>query len=246
MKKKIIIAAAVIALASLLTFILLSKRRPFLYAGTVEATEVDISARLNAVIDEVKVREGAKVKKGETLVRLSVDDIRIAAERTGRDFERAEKLIKAGSINQETYDRAKFARDDAALRLSWGTIASPSDGTVLTRYHEPGEMVMPGTKLLTIADMSRVWAYIYVPQPVLARLQTGMEVAATVEGEKRRQFKGEIVKINDEAEFTPKNVQTQSERTRLVFGVKVEFDNPDGFLKPGMTVDVRLPDARSR
>lgn len=246
MKKKIFIAAAVIALALLLAVIIVSRRKPFLYAGTVEATEVDISSRLNAVIDDVKVKEGAKVKKGETLVQLSIDDIRITAEKTRRDYERAEKLIRAGSINQETYDRMKFAKDDAALRLSWGTIVSPADGTVLTRYHEPGEMVMPGTKLLTIADMSRVWAYIYVPQPVIARLQAGMEVMATVEGEKRGQFAGEIVKINDEAEFTPKNVQTQSERTRLVFGVKVEFDNPDGFLKPGMTVDVRLPDARTR
>ena len=92
----------------------------------------------------------------------------------------AVELLKAGSMNKETYDRLRFRREDAAVRLGWREIKSPLDGTVLTRYHEPGEMVGPGTKLLTIADLKHPWAYVYVPQPMLSRLSAGMQVKGFV------------------------------------------------------------------
>jgi len=71
-------------------------------------------------------------------------------------------------------------------------------------------------------------------------IKTGMEVKAYVPESNMREITGKIVKINDEAEFTPKNVQTRKERTRLVYGVKLEFSNTDNFLKPGMTVEAKL------
>jgi HlyD family secretion protein len=127
--------------------------------------------------------------------------------------------------------------------MSWCTIRSPINGTVLSRYHEPGEWVVPGTKILTLANIRDIWAYIYVPQPEVAGLHPGMKLKAYLPEMNNRQFVGTILKINSEAEFTPKNVQTQAERTRLVFGVKVSFlgVNDEEILKPGMTVEVELP-----
>ena len=101
----------------------------------------------------------------------------------------------------------------------------------------------PGTKILTLANIREIWAYIYVPQPLIARLSPGMKVKGYLPELNNREFDGVIMKINDEAEFTPKNVQTQAERERLVFGVKVSFrdSNAEEVLKPGMTIEVVLP-----
>jgi HlyD family secretion protein len=226
---------------SAVLYFALVKRAAFTYAGTVEATEVDLSSRLTGVIGSVSAQEGDNVKEGQVLVKLSIEDIDVAADAAERDYKRAVELLNAGSMNQEAFDRVKFKRDDSAVRLSWGTIKSPIDGAVITRYHEPGEMVNPGTKLMTVADLKRPWAYLYVPQPVLSKISVGMDVPGIVP-EAGKTIPGKIIHINEEAEFTPKNVQTQKERTRLVYGVKIEFKNDDGFLKPGMTIEASLPD----
>ncbi len=81
--------------------------------------------------------------------------------------------------------------------------------------------------------LRRVWCYFYVPQPVLVKLSYGQKVNATLPEMKGKTFQGVITHINDEAEFTPKNVQTEQERIRLVYAaVKITFDNSEGLLKP--------------
>ena len=240
-KKIIIIAIAVIALASALYFTLL-KRNAFAYAGTIEATEVDLSSRLTGVIGSVSAQEGDKVKQGQLLVTLSVEDIVVAANAVQRDYKRAVELLDAGSMNQEAFDRVKFRRDDSAVRLNWATIKSPLDGTVITRFHEPGEMVNPGTKLMTVADLKSPWAYVYVPQAVVSKISVGMAVNGSVPEAGMKVIPGKIIHINEKTEFTPKNVQTRKERTRLVYGIKIQFENSDEFLKPGMTIEAALPE----
>ncbi|MBI5625260.1 MAG: efflux RND transporter periplasmic adaptor subunit [Elusimicrobia bacterium] len=235
--KKIIIP--VVVLAAALGAWLLLRRPEFLYAGTVEATEVDLSARLSSTIAAFPAAEGRPVKAGEVLVRLSCEDFKLAAELADRDFTRAQKL-RDGAMTEESYDRLRYKRDDARLRLDWCVVKAPMDATVLAVYHEVEESVSPGTKLLTLADLGEVWAMVYVPQPLLAKLSLGMEVSALLPELPGRTFAGRIAHIRDEAEFTPKNVQTRQERTRLVYGVKVAFPNADRVLKPGMTLEVRL------
>jgi HlyD family secretion protein len=222
----------------------IAHRGEFLYAGTVEATEVDISPQVATVIAAVEASEGRTAKKGDVLVTLTGDDFKLAADNAEREFKRAESLHKSGAMPDETYDRLRFKRDDAALRVAWCTIRSPLDGTVIRRYHEPGELVNPSMKLLTLADLSEVWAYVYVPQSMLARLALNMPVKGTLPELNMREIDGRVVFIRSEAEFTPKNVQTRDERQRLVYGVKMAFPNKDGVLKPGMTIEVKLPDSK--
>ena len=242
MNKKIVLLPIIIAAVVAVVYFFLLKHNGFTYAGTVEATEVDLSSRLTGVIAAVKVHEGDKVSEGQQIVTLSVDDVRVAAEAAESDYKRAVELLAAGSMNREAFDKLKFKWEDAEVRLGWSNIKSPLSGTVLTRYHEPGEMVNPGAKFLTIADLKHPWAYVYVPQPMLSKLSIGMQVKGIVPEDNNRAVTGHIEHINDEAEFTPKNVQTRKERTRLVFGVKVAFANDDEYLKPGMTVEVILPE----
>lgn len=217
------------------------KSRDFRYAGTVEATEVALSPRIASVISTVTVREGDTVKRGQPLVELACEDLALAAELAEKDFGRAERLFKDGSSPRESYDRAKNKRDDAALRASWCRVDSPLDGTVLSRLKEPGEWASPGAKLLVLADLGGVYAYVFVPQTELHRLRPGQELQVFLPEAGDAPRAGRIAFIRPEAEFTPKNVQTREERTRLVYGVKVALDNADGALKPGMPVEVRLP-----
>jgi HlyD family secretion protein len=142
---------------------------------------------------------------------------------------------------KETFNHLQSVKQLADLRVQWCSITAPLTGTVLTKYHEPGEFVNPGTKVFTLADLREVWCLIYVPQPDLVRLSYGLKLKATLPEAPGKAFEGSITHINDQAEFTPKNVQTEKERTNLVYAVKVTFPNPDGTLKPGMTLEVSIP-----
>jgi len=214
--------------------------QPFRYAGTIEATDVDISARVASEIDQMLVREGDVVQRDQLLVTLGCEDIKVSAVLAERDFARARKLHKDGYIRQDAFDQFKTQAEQARLKLSWCAIRAPLEATVLTRYREPGELVSPGMKLLTLGDLRTPWAYVYVEQPLLVKLRVGMAVTGYLPELGGRTLPGKIIKLSDEAEFTPKNVQTREERTRLVYGVKIEFANPDGLLKPGMPIEVDL------
>ncbi len=216
--------------------------RPFWYAGTVEATEVDVSPGVPAQILAYEVREGDPVEKGGVLVRLDGPDLRLNARLAEADFQRGAQLLADGSLSQAAFDRLRTQRDLTAQQVSWLTVTAPAPGVVLNRYHEPGEWARPGAALLTLGDLSEVWALFFVEQPMLARLSLGQEIEGRLPELPGRTFPGRIVLIRDQAEFTPKNVQTREERTRLVYGVKLSFPNPDRVLKPGMTLEVHLPE----
>lgn len=237
-KKALLIPAA--ALLALLGW-KLSQRREFRYAGTVEATDVSLSPRISSTISTMTVQEGDQVRQGQLLVELGCEDLKLAASIADRDFKRDERLNKEGSTPFETFDRSRNRRDDAALKVDWCKIASPINGTVLARLHEPGEWASPGVNLLTLADLGSVYVYIYVPQTELFRLKPGQSLQAFLPEAGDAARGGRIAFIRPEAEFTPKNVQTREERARLVFGVKVMLDNADGLLKPGMPIEIRLP-----
>ncbi len=244
-KKKLIkiILIAVIAIGAAIALKLFFFRGEFLYAGTLDATKVDLSARLSSAIKTVTVQEGDHVTDNQELVVLTCEDVKVASELANENYHRTLGLYHAETASKDTMDQIKNKKDDADVRLSWCSVRSPISGTVLNRYHEPGEWVDPGTKILTLANIRDIWAYIYVPQPEVSRLKPGMILKGYLPELNNREFDGKIFKINDEAEFTPKNVQTQAERERLVFGVKVSFlgANEQEILKPGMTIEVKLP-----
>jgi HlyD family secretion protein len=221
-------------------------RGPFRYAGTLEGTKVDLSARLSAAINAVNVREGDHVKTNEVLLELDCEDFKVANELATINYKRNLDLYKKGAATKEVLDQLKSKKDDSDIKIKWCTTRSPINGTVLSRYHEPGEWVDPGTRLLTLENIKDIWTYVYVPQPEVADLKPGQKLKAILPEKNNQEFVGTILKINDEAEFTPKNVQTRAERTRLVYGVKVSFlgSNDDEILKPGMTIEVELPKSK--
>ena len=237
--KKFLIPIPIIIIATII-YLVFIKKVEFFYAGTIEATKIDISSRISSVIATFPAEEGHKVKKGDVLVQLACEDIKQSFDLAKSDFDRGLRLFKMGSLSQENFDHFKGKRDDIALKLDWCTITALKDSTVLNTYREVGEYVNPGTKLLTLVNLSEVWTIIYVPQTLLAKISTGMKVTGFLPELNMRSFVGKITYISDAAEFTPKNVQTREERTRLVYGVKVKFSNADELLKPGMSLEVKL------
>jgi HlyD family secretion protein len=121
-------------------------------------------------------------------------------------------------------------------------VLAPRDGTVLTTYLEAGEVAAPGQGILRIADLSGLFVRVYVPAAGVGRVRLGGEARVRVDAYPGRVFEGRVVHIAEEAEFTPKNVQTAEARAELVYAVKVHLANPEGLLKIGLPADVDLPE----
>ncbi|MBR1380681.1 MAG: HlyD family efflux transporter periplasmic adaptor subunit [Alphaproteobacteria bacterium] len=213
---------------------------PFMYAGTLETSRVVLSARVASDVSQIHVAEGDTVSAGDALIDLSCDTQRVSAPQIDNDYNRIVELFRREHASQAELDAATARKNGNDLQLSWCHVTSPINGTVTTRFREVGEIVAPGTPLITISNPDDIWAYFYVPYDVLYKLRVGQTVTGILPEASNMRFSGHIVKISENAEFTPKNVQTREERMRLVYGVKVRFDNPDLTLKSGMTIESDL------
>jgi len=119
------------------------------------------------------------------------------------------------------------------------TITAPRDGVITVRVIDPGELAMPGATLLKLTDLDRVTLRVFIPETQIGRVQLGQSATVTIDSV-ADEFTGIVTYIANEAEFTPKNVQTKEERVNLVYAVEVTLDNPAHILKPGMPADVEI------
>lgn len=117
-------------------------------------------------------------------------------------------------------------------------VKSPVAGRVLTKNYEKGEYVKAGAPVLTIADMKDAWIRIYVSTEQLALIKVGDEATITIDGLNNKSFTGYIERISPEAEYTPRQSITKTERPNLVYEVRIKVPNEDEILKPGMPADV--------
>jgi HlyD family secretion protein len=154
-----------------------------------------------------------------------------------REGFRAGDIAKARAVLAS----ARQGVEQARLRLAYTKLYAPFAGTVLTKVAEPGEYLGAGSVVLTMADLSRVFVRAYVPEPQLVRVKQGDTVRVSVDGLGDTHFTGRVGFIADEAEFTPKTVQTPEERIKLVYRIKVYVDNRHGLLKAGMPARVHIP-----
>ncbi len=139
--------------------------------------------------------------------------------------------------------QAEARRDLLRRQLDDACLEAPTDGVVSRRVADPGELAVPGSVLLTLVRLDTVYVQLYIPEPLIGTVQYGQPVTVRVDTWPDRTFEGRVTYIAPEAEFTPRNVQTKEDRTRLVFRIKVTLPNPDGLLKPGMPADATLQPA---
>jgi len=133
--------------------------------------------------------------------------------------------------------QAESALVQAQSRLREARVVSPIDGVVLRKNLEAGETANPGVPILTLVDPKDVWLRAYVPETEVGRLKVGEMATLRVDAFPNRVFTGRLIEIGSEAEYTPRNVQTKKERVNLVFRIKIQIDNPEGILKPGLPAD---------
>ena len=165
--------------------------------------------------------------------------------RAGRLREAQEQydLVKNGP-RREDIDQAR-ARLDAAeqalalaqTQLGYATLTSAQPGVVLSKNVEPGDFVAPGTPVVTLGDLREVYLRAYVDETDLGRVKVGQKAEVTTDSYPGKRYDGSITFIAQEAEFTPKTVQTAEERVKLVYRIKVTVPNPSMDLKPGMPAD---------
>ena len=289
-------------------------------SGTLEAVEVNVSAKVAGQVQSLFVDEGSIVKAGDTLAILdhATNDIALQQAKAGvdladaeyrllvngarsedlrqaeqalrqtassyktakDDYERIKALYATKSVTQKERDDAEsrytiaqaanasaeqylqklkhFARpeDLAAAKarlnqaisaadllrkeISDAHIIAPVSGTVTHKPVEVGELVSVGTTIVTISRLETLNLMIYVGDTELGRVKLGGSADLVIDTYPDRNFPAKVIYISPIAEFTPKNVQTKEDRTKLVFGVKLEVDNKDGILKGGMPVDAYL------
>ncbi len=179
-----------------------------------------------------------------------LDKARLAAEVARSQHEQAAEqlqLVRSGA-RRERIDaqRAQVRQARAALRaadaaLENAVVRAPFGGLVTVRHREAGAVVPPGSPVLTVMDPGDRWVRIYVAEDRIGAVKLGAPVSITADTYPDRTYSGEVMHIASEAEFTPKNVQTQEERVKLVYAVKVRVTgDPSLDLKPGMPADVRV------
>jgi HlyD family secretion protein len=124
------------------------------------------------------------------------------------------------------------ARSDAAIN-------APTAGIVTQKLADAGEQIAPLMPVVVVTDLDNAWANLFVPEPLIPRVTIGQ--TATVITDAGDTIQGKVTYVSPQAEFTPRNVQTADERSKLVYRIKVSVDNRAGILKAGMPVDAELP-----
>jgi HlyD family secretion protein len=126
----------------------------------------------------------------------------------------------------------------AKTQLSYATVVAPLSGVVLSKNIEPGEYVAPGTPVVTVGDLVNVWLRGYIDENQHGKVKPKQRAWVTTDSYPGKRYEGRLGFIASEAEFTPKNVQTQKERVKLVYRIKIDIVNdPKMELKPGMPAD---------
>ena len=289
-------------------------------SGTIETTNIILSAQVGGQVTQIFSNEGDKTEKGDTLLIIDHDilsiklrqaiagenaakakldmaisgarseDISLANEQFNQaqlnynlalsDFNRMKNLLEEQAITQKQFDdvqaryniaesqlnsakenlkkiknisrpeeiaqiKANYENAHANVELikkqiTDSHIISPIDGFVVDRFVELGESINYGSSLLKISDLTIVELVVFINEENLGKVKLGQSAEITTDSYSDKVYAGKVIFISPEAEFTPKNIQTKDERTKLVFAVKIEVPNTDFELKAGMPADAKI------
>ena len=221
------------------------------------AAEADIAAAeselLNAQADLeryealLKANAGSRKARDDAQARRDVARERVAAARQrARASAEGAARVKAGARPEEVEAaRARVAVVDAQIAASEkaiadATVTAPAAGTITSKLVNAGEIVAPRAPLAVMTDLDHAWGEVFVDEPLVPRLVLGQPATLYTDAGGSG-LPGKVTFISPKAEFTPRNVQTAEERSRLVYRIKVTADNSKGVLKPGMPVEAELP-----
>lgn len=217
--------------------------------------------------DELRIRQGelTALRDSQAALDSQIALWTHHVETAARQLDRARTLRAADAASDEEVDRSedtlreaegqlgnlqgqrdaldgRISSAEARARLAESQlekteIPSPNEGTVLVRAVEVGEVVQAGQALALIVDLDRLELKVYVPEADLGKVQLGSEARLSVSAFPDRFFDAHVARVDDYAQFTPRDIHVPEERTRMVYGVTLALENPEGQLKPGMPAD---------
>lgn len=165
-------------------------------------------------------------------------------ERAENQQREAQGLVEALTARQEqaAAQQEAAAREVELLRSQLGkaVIRAPAAGTVLTKGVEVGELATPGRTVAVMADLTRIELKVYLPESQIGKIKLDGPARVRVDAFPERYFDARVARVYPRAQFTPKDIHMPDERARLVFGVVLAVDNPEGYLKSGMPADAWL------
>lgn len=205
--------------------------------------DYDDALTTEGAIDVLEAR--AEVVIAREVHDRAMDNLR--ALQTGADSPQVQAAAKAVEQAQAAFEQAKTNVASAQSRLNQIdtqlkkiTVYAPMGGVVVTRNVEPGEFVQPGTVAFAMANLNELTITVYVPEDQYGNIALGQEASVTVDSFPAETFDAVVIHIADQAEFTPRNVQTVEGRSSTVYAIKLKVTNTEGKLKIGMPADVEF------
>ncbi len=210
-----------------------AQRRAASVAAAAIAPQLDVArhhaetARANLRRYETLAPEGAvsaqEVDAQRNADQAALDQVRVLERQRAQALAQADEAASTVALAQSQTDKTR--------------IYAPIGGAVLERLVEPGEVVAPGQAVAVMANLARVKLKVFVSERDLGKLRLGAPVRLRVDAFPGRDFAARVVRVDAQAQFTPRDVHMADERSRTVYGVTVEAPNPEGLLKPGMPAD---------
>lgn len=212
------------------------------------ATQLLIQAQANYKVASTNWERMTQLLSTKSISQKQYDDALLSYDIAHSKYMSAKQNVeKSKSARPEQIEQlaANLDHSEASILIIKQSIndcyiTSPISGQVVSRFVEAGEVVSYLSSMFKIIDLTKTELTIYVSETDLAFIQLLGSAIIKIDAFDDRSFSGIISFISPEAEFTPKNIQTKDERTKLVFAVKIKIENPDKFLKPGMPADAVL------
>ncbi len=251
--------------STVLKQIRLAEKKLIKVSGQIEGTEIRLSFRVEEQMTDLLTDEGMVVNVGDVVARLDKEpytrkrEEALAAFKAAQhdyklaydDHVRAHNLYLEGSISdrereqartaslaaKETVEERRAAFEIANLNLGYTDLIAPLNGFVLTKSAEAGEFMKVGATVVTAIDLNDIWLTAYINERDLGRVKLNQKAYIVIDSFPRKKYDAWVSYISQEAEFTPKYVQTTYERVKLVYRIKLRTDNSKFELKPGMPGD---------
>ena len=209
------------------------------------ANEIDL-AQARADLETARAgladaqREYQKLQDGPDPDQLTLAEARMKNAEANLALSQADTRQQQLSLAEAQVTSARAAVGVIQAQLDKLVVHAPSDGTLLTRIVEPGEVIQPGATAMTIGQLNQMTVKVYIPEDRYGQIDLGDHAQVSTDSFPGQAFAATVKRIAEQAEYTPRNVQTEQDRRTTVFAVELSVNDPSGKLKPGMPVDVQF------
>jgi len=196
-----------------------------------------VTNKHHAVEAQYKAAE-KQVQQAEAALQLAYDtQVATGKQADEKLFSQADAALKVALSNKQL---AWALLEEAEVVQAKTEIYAPSDGVIVNKLVEPGEIAVPGTPLLQLINMEKLTLKVYVSGKDIGRVRLGQSAKVYLDSYPERTFAGTVVMVAQKAEFTPKNIHMQDERVKMVYAVELKVDSMGGTIKPGMPAEVEI------